>query len=54
MELPSPQREIVTLHHLHQVSLDDLAKRFGRSQASVAGLLRRGLEKIRTHLRDVE
>jgi len=53
-ELPEPQREAVTLHHLQRVSLADLAYRLGRSEASVAGLLRRGVKKLRELLRESE
>jgi RNA polymerase sigma-70 factor (ECF subfamily) len=46
-QLPEPQREAVILHHLQGLSLADAAGRLGRTEASVAGLLRRGLKRLR-------
>jgi len=46
-QLPALQREAVVLHHLQGMSLADLASHLERSQASVAGLLRRGLARLR-------
>jgi RNA polymerase sigma-70 factor (ECF subfamily) len=46
-QLPALQREAVVLHHLQGMSLADLASHLERSEASVAGLLRRGLAKLR-------
>jgi RNA polymerase sigma-70 factor (ECF subfamily) len=51
-QLPAPQREAVVLHYLQGMSLAGLANHLGRSQASVAGLLRRGLGKLREVLRE--
>jgi RNA polymerase sigma-70 factor (ECF subfamily) len=45
--LPALQREAVVLHHLQGMSLADLANHLERSEASVAGLLRRGLARLR-------
>jgi RNA polymerase sigma-70 factor (ECF subfamily) len=53
-QLPAPQREAVTLHHLQGLTLAELAQRMERSEASVAGLLRRGLEKLRELMGDPE
>ena len=53
-QLPPPQREAVILHHLQGVSLADLARRLGRTEASVAGLLRRGVKRLRELLREPE
>jgi RNA polymerase sigma-70 factor (ECF subfamily) len=50
--LPGLQREAVILHHLQGVSLADLARRLGRTEASVAGLLRRGVKTLRELLRE--
>lgn len=49
-ELPDDQREVVLFKHIHGLSLADIAERTGRSPASVAGLLRRGLHTLRTRL----
>jgi RNA polymerase sigma-70 factor (ECF subfamily) len=45
--LPEDQRQAVQLKHLHGCSVDEIARHLGRSTASVAGLLRRGLETLR-------
>jgi RNA polymerase sigma-70 factor (ECF subfamily) len=51
-QLPALQREAVVLHHLQGMSLADLAGHLNRSEASVAGLLRRGLRRLRGLLDD--
>lgn len=53
-QLPALQRELIVLHHLHHVSLDELACRFERTPASVAGLLRRGMQRLRAFMQDGE
>ncbi len=50
--LPEDQREAVTLHHLHGFTLAELAAHLGRSEAAAAGLLHRGIKKLRGLLRD--
>jgi RNA polymerase sigma-70 factor (ECF subfamily) len=45
--LPSDQRQVVELHHLKGMSLAEVATRMGRSRPAVAGLLFRGLNKLR-------
>jgi RNA polymerase sigma-70 factor (ECF subfamily) len=45
--LPEAQREAVVLHHLQGCSLTETARRLGRTDAAVAGLLHRGLRKLR-------
>lgn len=45
--LPPDQREVVLLKHCHGLSLAELAENTGRTQAAVAGLLRRGLVRLR-------
>jgi RNA polymerase sigma-70 factor (ECF subfamily) len=52
--LPADQREAVTLHHLQGLSNAEVARHMGRSEASVAGLLRRGLKKLREQTGDQE
>jgi RNA polymerase sigma-70 factor (ECF subfamily) len=46
-QLPDDQRIAVELHHLREVPVADLALEMGRTEASVAGLLRRGLKRLR-------
>jgi RNA polymerase sigma-70 factor (ECF subfamily) len=46
-QLPDAQREAVILHHLQGWSLAELAGHLGRSEPAVAGLLHRGLKKLR-------
>lgn len=49
--LPEDQRCAVELHYLKDEPLEAIALRMGRSLPSVAGLLRRGLKKLRELLR---
>jgi RNA polymerase sigma-70 factor (ECF subfamily) len=46
-QLPEDQRQAVELHHLRDAPLTEIAREMGRTEASVAGLLRRGLQKLR-------
>ena len=50
--LPEAQRQVVELHHLKGHSLTEVATRMERSRSAVAGLLFRGLNKLRELLRD--
>ncbi len=50
--LPDDQREVVLLKHCQGLVLADIAAQLGRSPASVAGLLRRGLQRLREILDD--
>lgn len=45
--LPEAQREAIVLHHLQECSLAMTAQRMGRTDAAVAGLLHRGLKRLR-------
>lgn len=47
LQLPDDMREIIVLKHLQGRSLSQVVEETGRSPASVAGLLRRGLAKLR-------
>jgi RNA polymerase sigma-70 factor (ECF subfamily) len=49
-ELPDDQRAVIELHHLQGRSASEIAGDLGRSEAAIAGLLRRGLKKLRTLL----
>jgi len=52
LQLPDDQREVVVLKHLKDMPLSQIAADTGRTTASVAGLLRRGLERLRELLGD--
>jgi RNA polymerase sigma-70 factor (ECF subfamily) len=41
------QREAIVLHHLQGCSLSETARRLGKTDAAVAGLLHRGLKRLR-------
>jgi len=51
-KLADDQREAIVLHHLQGWSLAQLAEHLQRSEASVAGLLRRGLKNLRELMDD--
>jgi RNA polymerase sigma-70 factor (ECF subfamily) len=48
--LPEDQRQAIELHHLHGLPVAQVARRLGRSEPSIAGLLRRGVSHLRTML----
>jgi RNA polymerase sigma-70 factor (ECF subfamily) len=52
--LPEPQRQAVELHYLQGWSLADIARHLERSTSAVAGLLHRGLDKLRTRIQPDE
>ena len=45
-QLPEAQREAIVLHHLQNMSLADISKELGKTEAAVAGLLFRGLKAL--------
>jgi len=49
-ELPDDQRQAIELHHLEGCSLAEVGRRMGRSKEAVAGLLFRGIQKMRARL----
>jgi RNA polymerase sigma-70 factor (ECF subfamily) len=51
-QLPEDQRIAVEWHHLRDESVSAIAERLGRTEASVAGLIRRGLKKLREVLKE--
>ena len=52
--LPEDQRLAVELHHLQGLSLADVGARLGRSREAVAGLVFRGLRKLRDLLAETD
>jgi RNA polymerase sigma-70 factor (ECF subfamily) len=50
--LPEDQRIAIEWHHLRNASVAEVASQLGRTEASVAGLLRRGLQNLRTLLQE--
>jgi RNA polymerase sigma-70 factor (ECF subfamily) len=46
-QLPEKQRQAVELHHLKGCSLEEIADQLGCTKPAVAGLLRRGLPRLR-------
>ena len=53
-QLPAEQQEAVILHHLQGKSLAELARLLDRSGAAAAGLLYRGLKKLRSVMSEPE
>jgi RNA polymerase sigma-70 factor (ECF subfamily) len=51
-QLPDDQRKVVEMHHLQGSLLADIAREMGRTEAAVAGLLRRGRKRLRELLED--
>jgi RNA polymerase sigma-70 factor (ECF subfamily) len=52
--LPEDQRRAVEMKHLQGLSLEEIGREMGRSVTAVAGLLRRGLDKLREWLAEGE
>lgn len=52
--LPEAQREALILQHWHGCTLAEIAERLDRTPAAAAGLLKRGLERLRTILTEEE
>lgn len=53
-ELPDAQREALVLQHWHGQTLAQIGEHLGRSTEAVAGLLKRGLKRLREVLADSE
>jgi RNA polymerase sigma-70 factor, ECF subfamily len=51
-KLPEDQRKAVEMHHLQGCPSALIAARLGRTEVAIAGLLRRGLKKLRETIRD--
>jgi len=51
-QLPQEQRSAVELHHLNGASVSAIAEEWGRTRPAVAGLIRRGLDRLRELMRE--
>lgn len=51
-QLAEDQREVVELHHLQGFSVTEVAERMGKTRPAIAGLLFRGLNKLRELMGD--
>jgi RNA polymerase sigma-70 factor (ECF subfamily) len=51
-QLPDSQREALIMRHFHGWSLAQIAEQLDRSPSAVAGLLKRGLQQLRSQLQD--
>ena len=54
LALPEAQREAVMLHHLQGWTLGEVAEHLSRTDAAVAGLLHRGLRRLRELMNAVD
>lgn len=54
VQLPEAQRDAVTLHHLQGCTLAETARQLGKSESATAGLIHRGLKKLRELLQTGE
>jgi RNA polymerase sigma-70 factor (ECF subfamily) len=52
--LPEAQRQALEMHYLQGRPLAEIAVALGREKSAIAGLLHRGLDKLRTWLQDKE
>jgi RNA polymerase sigma-70 factor (ECF subfamily) len=48
--LPESQRDVVGLYYLEECGISEISQRMGKSPVAVAGLLKRGLRKLRESL----
>jgi RNA polymerase sigma-70 factor (ECF subfamily) len=53
-DLPRSQREAIWLRHIEGWTLKEMASHFNRSEAAVAGLLKRGLYTLKKNLNAIE
>lgn len=49
-ELPDDQRTAVILRHLHQKTISEMARLMQRTECSIGGLLRRGMQNLRSQM----
>jgi RNA polymerase sigma-70 factor (ECF subfamily) len=53
-QLPETQREALFLQHWQGCSLNEIAQQMEKTPAAVAGLIKRALKQLRTHLEERE
>jgi RNA polymerase sigma-70 factor (ECF subfamily) len=53
-KLPEDQQQALELHYLQGCTVAETAEAMGRTERSIAGLVRRGLQSLRTLLDDAE
>jgi RNA polymerase sigma-70 factor (ECF subfamily) len=51
-QLPDDQRDAVERHHLRGEKLDEVAAAMGRTPAAVAGLIKRGMKRLRERMEE--
>ena len=54
IQLTDDQQQAVILHHLHAMKLTEVATQLGRSLEATAGLVHRGLKKLKELLNERE
>jgi RNA polymerase sigma-70 factor (ECF subfamily) len=54
IQLPEAQRQAVELRHVMGCSLEEISRQLDRSPAAVAGLLKRGLHRLREIIQELE
>lgn len=53
-QLPETQRTAIILKHFHNRSTAEIAQELGRTEMAVAGLLKRGLQRLRELMADAQ
>jgi RNA polymerase sigma-70 factor (ECF subfamily) len=51
-QLPEDQRQVVELKYLQALTVEEIGQRMQRTRPAVAGLLRRGMSRLREMLPD--
>ena len=54
LSLPEAQRDAIVMHYWQSASLAEIAEHTGKTPSAVAGLLHRGLRKLRSLLKELE
>ena len=51
-KMTADQREVIRMRYMEDMSLKELAQHFGRSEAAVASLLHRAVDRLRGQLKN--